>query len=546
MSPRERILVIALASVIVVSGGYFGYQRWSNNHGSKQAATPTPTSALPTPTVAATPTAIPEVTPIVDEGVTWINPVKMKNLQLLKGATQTYYHVANLTGGGKIIDLFYQEMGVSLYRFRYEDGKYYILSKHSADIDNQSIADKVQYDSKTVYSGITTPSSVIGDNIKYYGGDYYYSTDKTAFFSSLKDAVQVTTTLYGRMYRTDSKLVNPITTTAKKTVYVEGINIRRSYLKSADTTIPSYNVKIKILKDDNVADVTFNDGKKNKDIYVDRFSSSCGGAEGRTIIKKDSAMVSDLVENGTATNGDKIYTITNSSNSLLKLAYDEYKMNREAGALLTYAQFIAKKPLMLWQDEIGDYQALMNEKYGVLAECGKPVIYLYPEQPTQVTVRLGARIRVSDPTYQNGWKVLAMPNGQLKLDGRSYPYLFWEGLGNGVYPAITSGIVVKRVDLHQTLINQMTQLGLNSQEQTDFMDFWWPRMPNKPYVRLTWLGTTEMNRLAPLSVNPKPATMIRVFLDFDGLDQPIELQPQKLWAPQRRGFTLVEWGGLLK
>jgi len=55
----------------------------------------------------------------------------------------------------------------------------------------------------------------------------------------------------------------------------------------------------------------------------------------------------------------------------------------------------------------------------------------------------------------------------------------------------------------------------------------------------------EMNNLAPLTVSPKPDTMIRVFLDFEGLDQPVNLIPQKLFAPQRKGFTLIEWGGLL-
>jgi hypothetical protein len=77
------------------------------------------------------------------------------------------------------------------------------------------------------------------------------------------------------------------------------------------------------------------------------------------------------------------------------------------------------------------------------------------------------------------------------------------------------------------------------------MEFWQPRLPKTPYVRLTWLNTEDMNKLAPLSVNPRPDTSIRIFLEFQGLEKPISLKTQKLTAPNREGFTLIEWGGLL-
>ena len=70
-------------------------------------------------------------------------------------------------------------------------------------------------------------------------------------------------------------------------------------------------------------------------------------------------------------------------------------------------------------------------------------------------------------------------------------------------------------------------------------------MPNKPYLRLTWFDTRQMNELAPLKLSVHPDTTIRIFLDAQGLDKPIDIQPQKLTHPERKGFTLIEWGGLL-
>lgn len=76
------------------------------------------------------------------------------------------------------------------------------------------------------------------------------------------------------------------------------------------------------------------------------------------------------------------------------------------------------------------------------------------------------------------------------------------------------------------------------------MEFWGNKIPDAPYVRLTWFGTEELNRLAPLGITPKPDTLIRVFLDMSGLEQPISIPAQKLTSSSRRGFTVVEWDGL--
>jgi len=95
---------------------------------------------------------------------------------------------------------------------------------------------------------------------------------------------------------------------------------------------------------------------------------------------------------------------------------------------------------------LGDFVIFKNEKYARLAECGEPVIYLYPTKTTDVSVKVGADIRISEPDYGNGWNVTAKPSGELTVNGSKYDSLFWEGQGNGDYPYVDeSGVVVKKL-----------------------------------------------------------------------------------------------------
>ena len=57
----------------------------------------------------------------------------------------------------------------------------------------------------------------------------------------------------------------------------------------------------------------------------------------------------------------------------------------------------------------------------------KPVIYLYPEEETQVTVKLdyAGELTCTYPAYDDGWTVTAQPDGTLTdAAGQTYSYLF--------------------------------------------------------------------------------------------------------------------------
>ncbi|MBQ9765626.1 MAG: hypothetical protein IJW18_05480 [Lachnospiraceae bacterium] len=67
-------------------------------------------------------------------------------------------------------------------------------------------------------------------------------------------------------------------------------------------------------------------------------------------------------------------------------------------------------------------------------------------------------------------------------------------------------------------------------------------MQNNPYNIIAFQTDTYTDA-AKLSVNPAPDTLIRVFMTWKAADSYVELTEQILTAPERQGFTVVEWGG---
>ena len=47
----------------------------------------------------------------------------------------------------------------------------------------------------------------------------------------------------------------------------------------------------------------------------------------------------------------------------------------------------------------------------------------------------------------------------------------------------------------------------------------------------------------PLNITPEPDTTIRVMMEYKKVDFPYEVEEQELMTPERKGFTVVEWGG---
>jgi hypothetical protein len=261
----------------------------------------------------------------------------------------------------------------------------------------------------------------------------------------------------------------------------------------------------------------------------------------------------DLVKAGTTPHGQTVYQLSK-NNPLVQETYTKDYSNGEnlddqSLKNLNIDQFTQKHGYFLAENGFGEYMLFLRSDMIFRGGCAKPVIYLYPQQKQQVSVKVGAQVVNSAPAYVSGWEnVTAAPDGKLTYQGKAYDSLFWDGYGSGAYPQINSGTIVKTADASNIVRQQLAAQGLNNHEIADFMAYWQSKLAavKQPYTRLTWFNTGQMNNLAPLQISPKPQTLVRVFLDFEGVSKPYSLKPQNLRAPARQGFTAVEWGGLLR
>ncbi len=322
------------------------------------------------------------------------------------------------------------------------------------------------------------------------------------------------------------------------------------YVESPDGMEVDYTIDIPFMGGDNIPKIVWNSGKKNMDDYVYTDRTGCGSFNYVSVITPDVVNPeADLQVSGSGIGGEQILEFKNPGNPYLKDFYETYYYPMDGGEKMPYADFVKIHPLFFWKDPFGRLIKFQKNSLLPVAECGKPVIYLYPHQTQKVSVKLNpvGGFSYTEPAYGSGWNVIADPQSNITnlADGKTYPYLFWEGRG-GLYQTPKQGFVVQQADVHQFLVTKLGELGLNAKESKDFMDFWEPKMQGSPYYFVAFLGNQAMDSLAPLSVDPKPDTVIRVLMDFTPLDHPIDVQGYTIRTPERKGFTVVEWGGVIR
>lgn len=187
----------------------------------------------------------------------------------------------------------------------------------------------------------------------------------------------------------------------------------------------------------------------------------------------------------------------------------------------------------------------VQQPFIVITGLEKPVIYLYPEEETEVFVDVSVangEIFVTYPEKHDGWNVVAHPDGKIiDENGVTHSYLFWEAKSD-FSPDFSSGFVVAGKDSAGFLQEKLSLMGLNQNEINEFIVYWLPQMIDNPYNLVSFQGE-NYGSFVPLTVSPQPDSVLRVFMALKPLDKPVNIQEQVLVPFERTGFTVVEWGG---
>lgn len=181
----------------------------------------------------------------------------------------------------------------------------------------------------------------------------------------------------------------------------------------------------------------------------------------------------------------------------------------------------------------------------------KPVIYLYSESEKNFNLKIktDAQLQFTYPTYENEWNGTATKNGTIQLNGKNYPYLFWD-----------AELPVEQLKLNwqnseqilgeqtiEYLSTHLDQIGFNPKEKTDFITYWGPRMQKMKFIQVLWIQNESINEIASLDLSSE-FEQNRVYIVFKEIpnltDETRDLKPRVLTPVKRTANYLIEWGGI--
>ena len=178
----------------------------------------------------------------------------------------------------------------------------------------------------------------------------------------------------------------------------------------------------------------------------------------------------------------------------------------------------------------------------------KPVLYLYPEEETNVNVSFEKPelLTITYPKFSGSWQVTAKPNGDLTdKEGKYYYGLYWEEKGSTKVD-FTEGFYVTKNNAIKFLEEKLSYIGLNDRERNEFIMYWLPILEKNEKSIVYFELTEERNSYNKLIIKPNPDSLLRVAIHVKKVySKPIDLKEEKLVKFSRKGFTAVEWGGVI-
>jgi hypothetical protein len=233
-------------------------------------------------------------------------------------------------------------------------------------------------------------------------------------------------------------------------------------------------------------------------------------------------------------NGTRLTLVSTPGNHVFQFYYSSKYYEVDSDSLYSAPGHSSNYSVHLWQ---AAQPALMR----------KPIIYLYPETDTLVTVNLEAQgeLIFTYPEYKNGWEFMARPNGDLAFGCDTYNYLFWEANQPDHLSTadLNEGFIVKGENSISFLEAKLNAAGFTSKEKADFITYWGPLIQKNElnFVRFEFNETCD--KFAELNITPTPDHIYRLYIFFSPIEAAFEVQEQHIPKMNRNGFTVLEWGG---
>ena len=175
----------------------------------------------------------------------------------------------------------------------------------------------------------------------------------------------------------------------------------------------------------------------------------------------------------------------------------------------------------------------------------KPVIYLYPENETEINVMFAKPelLTTTYPKFNSSWKVNVKPNGDMyDENGRYYYALYYEAKGSKLNH-FEEGFYVEKDDAIDFLEEKLSILGLNERESNEFIMYWLPVLEQNEKSLVYFETTESLQKKNKLIINPKPDSLLRINIHIKKVNKKVSIKEQELPRFERKGFSAVEWGG---
>jgi len=267
--------------------------------------------------------------------------------------------------------------------------------------------------------------------------------------------------------------------------------------------------------------------------------------------------VFDFSYNGLLPESSIIYSIDNGENQYFKPTPSEQTLRiPTTTGTHSFAFFLDEQhqeielPALMIENQHEKTGRLFFYAAVQIQQLRKPVLYVYPEVETEVSIEVIAKgtLSYTYPDIEKGWNFTCTPDGTLTDGVNSYPYLFWES-EQQLEPKVINpkvGSIVSGAKSTQFLETQLTEFGMTAGERADFITYWGPVLQTKTNLYIYLLLNEDCDAFASLKINPEPSHISRIYVLWTEVpaDYTSELEPQKIPKMQRDGFTVLEWGGV--